>query len=257
MVVMAGVALAATLKGTAGTDKIVGTTGGDHISGLRGDDYLNGKAGKDKVIGGDGRDLVLGGGGADRLRGGNGVDHFRGGSGDDYISSVGDDSRGYVSCGPGYDTVEKIPGVKPFDSFADDCEKVKSVALKLDVEKISSGAWDLRRQQVVVASSATALSGAINQRVPDSGEGTYFAAYRGQKPSCGHSVAIKSADRTRDQVTTGLVLRDPSSDAMVCAAFTQPYAIAVIKDLNPRGLEFTFEDQRGKKLDWPVRRTSG
>ena len=61
----------------------------------------------------------------------------------------------------------------------------------------------------------------------------------------------------RDQVTTSLVLKDPTPGMMVCSALTEPYAVAVVKDLDPEGLKFSFEDQRGQKLDWPVRRVSG
>src|SRR5919202_418215 len=47
--------------------------------------------------------------------------------------------------------------------------------------------------QVVLAPSATALSRAIEANVPDSGDGTYLAAYWGEKPTGGYSLGVESA----------------------------------------------------------------
>jgi hypothetical protein len=33
-----------------------------------------------------------------------------------------------------------------------------------------------------------------------------------------------------------------------------PYAVALLKGLEPRGKEFVFIDQDGRELDWPVQR---
>ena len=80
-------------------------------------------AGKDEVSGGDGGDTLYGGSYADKMFGGNGRDETYGGRGNDFISSVGDDSRGdFVDCGPGTDTVNRMPGSGAGDTLRN-CEK--------------------------------------------------------------------------------------------------------------------------------------
>jgi hypothetical protein len=44
---------------------------------------------------------------------------------------------------------------------------------------------------------------------------------------------------------------------MVTQALTYPYAAAVVRGASLQGKEFSFVDQDGRKLDWPVRRISG
>lgn len=125
----------------------------------------------------------------------------------------------------------------------------------LRVEQISSGApgQGPERPRVVLAPSATALSRAIGARVPDSGEGTYLAAYWGEKSTGGYSLAVESARLEGNWVTIRLSLREPAPDAIVTQALTYPYAVAVVRTLDPRGKRFSFVDQNGRELGWPVR----
>jgi PrcB C-terminal len=129
----------------------------------------------------------------------------------------------------------------------------------LRVERISSGAPGQGPEQprAILAPSAAALSEAIGARVPDSGNGTYLAAYWGRKPTGGYSLAVKSARLAGDRVTVELALREPPPDAIVTQALTYPYAVAVVRDLDPQGKQFSFTDQNGRGLDWPVRLAGG
>ena len=129
----------------------------------------------------------------------------------------------------------------------------------LRVERISSGAPGQGPEQprVILAPSAAALSEAIGARVPDSGNGTYLAAYWGRKPTGGYSLAVESARLEGDRVTVRLVLNEPPRDAIVTQALTYPYAVAVVRDLDPRGKDFSFADQNGRGLGWPVRLVGG
>jgi PrcB C-terminal len=129
----------------------------------------------------------------------------------------------------------------------------------LRVERISSGAPGQGSEQprVVVAPSAAALSEATGANVPDSGEGTYLAACWGEKPTGGYSLAVESARLEGDRVIVRLVLKEPPRDAIVTQALTYPYAVAVVRDLDPRGKDFSFTDQNGRELAWPVRLVDG
>jgi hypothetical protein len=129
----------------------------------------------------------------------------------------------------------------------------------LRVDRISSGepGQGPRRPRVVVAPSATALSGATGAKVPGSGSGTYLAAYWGQKPTGGYSMSVRSARLEGSRVTVGLSLREPPRDAILTQALTYPYAVAVIRDLNPEGKDFSSVDEEGRELGWQVRSVSG
>jgi hypothetical protein len=129
----------------------------------------------------------------------------------------------------------------------------------LRVERISSDAQGQGPQQprAVVAPSAADLSGAIDANVPDSGSGTYLAAYWGEKPTGGYSMSVRSARLEGSRVTVRLALREPPRDAILTQALTYPYAVAVIRGLNPAGKEFSFADENGRELGWPVRRVGG
>jgi hypothetical protein len=126
----------------------------------------------------------------------------------------------------------------------------------LRVERISSDAPGQGPQQprVVVAPSAAALSGAVGANVPDSGSGTYLAAYWGEKPNGGYSMSVRSARLKGDRVTVRLALKEPPRDAILTQALTYPYAVAVIRGLSPEGKDFSFVDENGRELGWPVRR---
>lgn len=93
--------------------------------------------------------------------------------------------------------------------------------------------------------------------IPDSGEGTYLAVYWGAKNTGGYSVSVRGARIEGERVTVRLALERPPPDAIVTQAFTYPHAVAVLRDLSPRGKEFSFVDQNGRGIDWPVRRTGG
>jgi hypothetical protein len=130
---------------------------------------------------------------------------------------------------------------------------------ELRVEGISSGApgRGLGRPRVVLAPSAAALSQEIGATVPDSGGGTYLAAYWGEKPTGGYSLAVRSARLEGERVSVQLALKEPPPDAMVTQALTYPYALALVRGLDLRGKGFSFVDRAGRELDWPVRRVGG
>jgi hypothetical protein len=124
----------------------------------------------------------------------------------------------------------------------------------LRVERISSGAPGQGPEQprIILAPSAAALSEAIGANVPGSGTGTYLAAYWGEKPTGGYSLAVEFARLEGDRVTVRLVLKEPPRDAIVTQALTYPYVVAVVRNLDPRGKDFSFTDQNDRELGWPV-----
>src|SRR5919106_1254499 len=126
----------------------------------------------------------------------------------------------------------------------------------LRVERISSDApgQGPRQPQAVVATSAAALSGEVGANVPNSGSGTYLAAYWGEKPTGGYSMSVRSARLEGGRVIVRLALREPPRDAILTQALTYPYAVAVIRELDPGGKDFSFEDENGRALGWPVSR---
>lgn len=126
----------------------------------------------------------------------------------------------------------------------------------LRVERISSDApgQGPRQPRAVVATSAAALSGEVGANVPDSGSGTYLAAYWGEKPTGGYSMSVRSARLEGSRVTVRLALREPPRDAILTQALTYPYAVAVIRELDPGGKDFSFVDENGRELGWQVRR---
>jgi hypothetical protein len=129
----------------------------------------------------------------------------------------------------------------------------------LRVARISSGAPGQGPEQprVILAPSASALSRAVGVNVPDSGEGTYLAVYWGEKPTGGYSLAVESARIEGDRVRVRIVLEKPPRGAILTQALTYPYAVAVVRDLDPRGKGFSFVDQDGEALGWPVRSAGG
>jgi hypothetical protein len=114
-----------------------------------------------------------------------------------------------------------------------------------------------QRPRAVVAPSASALSEAIGASVPESGSGTYLAAYWGEKPTGGYSMSVRSARLEGDRVTVRLSLEEPPRDAILTQALTYPHTVAMIRDLSPEGKAFSFADERGRGLDWPIRRAGG
>jgi len=129
----------------------------------------------------------------------------------------------------------------------------------LRVGRISAGApgQGPEEPRVIVAPSAAALSEAIGANVSNSGEGTYLAAYWGEKSTGGYSLGVGSARLEGDRVKIRLTLEEPPRDAVVTQALTYPYAVAVVRDLDPGGMDFSFTDESGRELGWPVRLVGG
>ena len=126
----------------------------------------------------------------------------------------------------------------------------------LVVEGISSGApgQGPQRPRVVLAPSAEALSEELGAEIPDTGRGTYLAAYRGEQATGGYSIGVTGARVEGNRVTVRFSLKGPPSDAITTQVLTYPYAISVVRNLEPGGKEFSFADGDGERLDWPVRR---
>jgi Ca2+-binding RTX toxin-like protein len=101
VVVFAGVALAALIKGNDRSNTLVGTPNGDAIYAYGGADRIDAR------------------GGGDALHLGGASDKGHGGRGDDYIRAV-DGSKDDISCGPGSDRVRANLG----DNVLEGCEKV-------------------------------------------------------------------------------------------------------------------------------------
>ena len=144
LVVVGGVALAATRIGTDRSDTLMGTKGPDTLVGKGGTDWIDGRGGKDAISGGPGNDdpvasaavgILDGGPGADAVSGGPGIDMLidgpvRGDSAVDTLSGgKGNDSlltfnrpaaRDVVGCGAGRDSAD----VDRKDIVGDDCESV-------------------------------------------------------------------------------------------------------------------------------------
>ena len=93
VLVFAGIALAAGIKGNSGNNALVGTPRADQIWGFRGNDLIRGRGGEDELMGGNGNDYIRA------------VDHRK------------DD----INCGPGNDKARANPG----DDIKDrSCERV-------------------------------------------------------------------------------------------------------------------------------------
>ena len=112
--VAGGVALAATITGTARDETLIGTAYADTIGARGGDDVLRGLGGPDQLYGNGSRDEVVGGYGQDKLYGGYGNDRLRS---EDIFSQSGA-YRDVVDCGPGND----FAAVDFRDRVKDNCE---------------------------------------------------------------------------------------------------------------------------------------
>jgi Ca2+-binding RTX toxin-like protein len=109
LVLASGLAFAASIDCTAGSDSCVGTdnpdtiTGSeerDRIFGLDGDDTLLGNGGNDRLSGGFDNDTIKGHGGVDRLIGGPDNDTMNGGTGSDTLASSRGNDKLYGSSNP-------------------------------------------------------------------------------------------------------------------------------------------------------------
>ncbi len=103
--------------------RCVATNGHDTITASNKRDVIFARAGNDTVDARGGNDVVYGGAGNNSINGGSGRDVVFGGRGNDFINVRNDASRDFVFCGPGFDTVNDMPGPGPADSFASDCEE--------------------------------------------------------------------------------------------------------------------------------------
>lgn len=112
--------------------------------------------------------------------------------------------------------------------------------------------------RVSVAPSAAALSSALGPeaKIPDSGEGAYIAAFWGERPTGGFSMAVRSARSQAGKVTVELTLKRPPKDAFVAQALTYPYVVAVVRGVTPDA-KFVFVGGDGRELGWPVERVGG
>ena len=130
---------------------------------------------------------------------------------------------------------------------------------ELRVETIFSNApgQGPREPKVMLAPSASALSRELGAEIPDTGGGTYFISYWGEKPTGGYSLGVGSARIEGDEVTVRLALEEPPPDAILTQALTYPYVVAVVRDVGLRGKAFVFVAQNGRQLGWPVRRVGG
>lgn len=82
------VAVAKTINGTNGPNRLSGTNKGDYISGKGGNDRINGRGGMDRVLAG-----------GDTLVGGLDNDEAYGNTGSDTILVEGDSGEDFVNCG--------------------------------------------------------------------------------------------------------------------------------------------------------------
>ena len=109
VLLFAGVALGAVIKGNDRANYLRGTSDGDGIYGYGGADRIHARAGDDP------------------LRLGGGSDKGHGEHGDDFINSV-DGSEDFVSCGPGSDRARANPG----DTVAEGCEQIIREGVRVD-----------------------------------------------------------------------------------------------------------------------------
>jgi Ca2+-binding RTX toxin-like protein len=103
--ILAAVAMAATITGTDRGERLRGTNAGDTIDGNGGRDKIQAFAGDDIVTGGSGGDFIVAGKGVDNVSGGDGWDLILGGSGNDAALN-GDAGRDRVHGGDGDDALD-------------------------------------------------------------------------------------------------------------------------------------------------------
>ncbi|HZF59976.1 MAG TPA: protease complex subunit PrcB family protein, partial [Rubrobacter sp.] len=114
-----------------------------------------------------------------------------------------------------------------------------------------------RKSNVILAPSASALSRELGAEIPNSGRGTYLISYWGERPTGGYSLTVESARLRGSRATVRLGLKKPPPDAILTQALTYPYVVAVVRHVDPREKDFSFVDQDGRELGWPVRRIDG
>jgi Ca2+-binding RTX toxin-like protein len=126
----AGVALAANITGTQGSDVLTGTLFDDHIVAKKGSDQVSALAGNDNVSGNKGGDVLNGDEGNDTLTGNKGADQINGGPGNDLIKARGDGKKSgpdTITCGEDaeeYSNDSDTVRADKNDIVAADCENV-------------------------------------------------------------------------------------------------------------------------------------
>jgi hypothetical protein len=140
-----------------------------------------------------------------------------------------------------------------------DCTEGRELAVRQILTDPGLGAQGPPIPQVFVASSSAALSKAllnalsIRVDVPGLGVATYLGVCIGLKPSGGFAVGIESARLKGNHLTVHLVLQELGRDEIAFQAVTSPFAVCVIRDLDPRETTFSFVAE----LDWEVVRAGG
>ena len=129
----------------------------------------------------------------------------------------------------------------------------RNTSRTLKVEGLISGERGPEEERMVVASSASGLAAKTGVEVPEAGEGVYVLAGAGERPTGGYTVEVVSARKVGDRVTVRVTVEEPGRDQMVPQVLTRPYAIAVIRDLDPEGLDYAAEDGSGEPLQWPLK----
>ncbi|MNP01978.1 Leukotoxin [compost metagenome] len=100
-----GNALANTITGGTGNDRLSGMGGNDLLQGGIGNDVLDGGDGNDNLVGANGNDNLSGGAGDDVLSSGIGDDILSGGAGNDALDGGTGDDRFTFAAGFGRDRV--------------------------------------------------------------------------------------------------------------------------------------------------------
>jgi DNA ligase (NAD+) len=67
----------------------------------------------------------------------------------------------------------------------------------------------------------------------------------GREPTGGYSLTVESACLSGSRVTVRLGLQEPLPDAILTQALTYPYMVAVVRDVDRHGKDFSFVDQDG------------
>jgi len=170
VMLLGGAALAKTITGTNGPDRLVGTPNKDRISGLGGADYLAGRQSADEIYGNRGRDEVRAGNGRDRVFGGRDPDQLYGGGGNDTMNAK-DGYEDAVNCGLGTDTAY----VDRIDRVNRDCENVFGPNRPNTSNEVS-GSGELGQQYGNPRLQINAKSTGTN---PVDAEGTFSITYPG------------------------------------------------------------------------------
>ena len=131
--------------------------------------------------------------------------------------------------------------------------------MDVQVEQLAAGNWGHDRQgaQILLAPSAAALGDATGLAVPEAGAGIYLGVFWGQRPTGGYAIRVTGGAEEGGAITIRLATHHPERGAMVTQVLTSPYAIAVIRDRQLARQAFTFRDQQGTELAWPLRHVEG